>query len=400
MAAVPLGPSDESWRPARPLAPILGQVPEDHANPTQPSAIPRVLYLLLALVPLMLGAIVVLVRTGVVANPARATRTPWDLAIILLACAVCLVMALTIAMRVPALHARARGVGFDSGEARVEMVVLLGTMPVAFVLAMGALFAWSGLLDHVRYGDHPMTGPLLASVAILAAGAPSAWFSTATAARTRAVEERFPDFLRDLNESYAAGMTMAQAIRVASRGDYGKLNDEIRRMANQVSWGTSFPDALRMFAERVPTPLVTRAVALVIKATRAGGNVKDVLAAASRDAREIKSIEADRRTGMALYVIVIYVAFGVFLAVTAALQGMLIPSVLTSTQGLSGIGTVQFGNTMTLTDFRHVFFAVGLVQAIGSGIVAGVMSEGNLEAGLKHVVLLVVVTIVIVGILI
>jgi flagellar protein FlaJ len=348
----------------------------------------------------MLGAIVLLVRTGVVANPNRASRTPWDLAIILLGCAVCLVMALTVARRGPALYARSKGMGFDTREAGIELVVLLSTIPLAFGLAVLALLAWSGLLAGAPGGADPMAGPLLASGAILVAGAPSAWFSTATALRMRAIEERFPDFLRDLNESYAAGMTMAQAIRVASRGDYGKLNPEIRRMANQVSWGTSFPDALTMFADRVQTPLVTRAVALVIKATRAGGNVKDVLAAAARDAREIKAIESDRKTGMALYVIVIYVAFGVFLAVTAALQGLLIPSVLGSTQGLSGIGSVQFSHNLGITEFRHIFFAVGLVQAIGSGIVAGVMSEGTVGAGLKHATVMTGITAVVLGVLV
>lgn len=399
MASVPPG-RDESWRPARPMSPLLREGPVDEPVPTQPSAIPRVLYLLLALVPLLLGAIVVLVRTGVVANPQRASATPWDLGVILLGCLVCIVMALVVSRRAPGLYARSKGLGFDQKVAGVELVVLVATVPLSFGLAILGLLAWAGLLDGAPYGSHPMTGPFFAAVAILVAGAPSAWFSTATALRTRAIEDRFPDFLRDLNESYAAGMTMAQAIRVASRGDYGKLNDEIRRMANQVSWGTSFPDALRMFADRVQTPLVTRAVALVIKATRAGGNVKDVLAAAARDAREIKSIEADRRTGMALYVIVIYVAFGVFLAVTAALQGLLIPSVLNSTQGLAGIGSVRFGHALTITDFRHIFFAVGLVQAIGSGIVAGVMSEGTVGAGLKHAAVMTGISALVLGVLV
>jgi flagellar protein FlaJ len=400
MSVTSVPPKDESWRPSRPVPPLLRDTITDDEPPTAPSAIPRVLYLLLALVPLMLGAIVILVRTGVVANPNRASRTPWDLGIILLGCAVCLVMALIVARRAPGLYARSKGMGFDQKESGVELVVLVSTIPIAFGFAVLALVAWAGFLGRAPGGSDPMAGPLLASVAILVAGAPSAWFSTATALRMRAIEERFPDLLRDLNESYAAGMTMAQAIRVASRGDYGKLNPEIRRMANQVSWGTSFPDALHMFSERVQTPLVTRAVALVIKATRAGGNVKDVLAAAARDAREIKAIEGDRRTGMALYVIVIYVAFGVFLAVTAALQGLLIPSVLQSTQGLSGIGSVRFGNNLDITDFRHIFFSVGLVQAIGSGIVAGVMSEGTVSAGLKHATVMTGITALVLGLLV
>ena len=98
---------------------------------------------------------------------------------------------------------------------------------------------------------------------------------------------------------------------------------------------------------------------------------------------------------MTLYVIVVYVAFGVFLAVTAALQNLLIPSVLGSTQSIgSNLGSgFAVSHSMTLTDFRYVYFGVGLVQAIGSGMVAGVMSEGNLQAGLKHASILVLLAI-------
>jgi flagellar protein FlaJ len=137
------------------------------------------------------------------------------------------------------------------------------------------------------------------------------------------------------------------------------------------------------------------------KATAAGGNVKDVLAAAARDAREIAAMEADRRGGMALYVIVIYVAFGVFLGVVAALQGLLVPSLLLSTSGVAGgsLAGMQVGGRLAIDDFRFIYFGVGLVQAIGSGIMAGVMSEGSLGAGLKHSAILVALTILSLGIL-
>lgn len=389
--------AEETWRPARPAPALLREPRGPGDEPTRPSGISRVLYLLLALIPVMLGAMVVLVRTGVLDQTSRTSRAPWDLAIVLLAGGISILMAAVVARRAPALHERSRGDGFDRGLAAAELWTMIGITPVAFLFAGLGLAAWSGTLDRVPAAAHPMAGPLLAAFSILVAGAPAAWFSLATARRKRAVEERFPDLLRDLNESYAAGMTMSQAIRVASRGDYGALNPEIQRMANQLSWGTPFPEALRMFSDRVRTPLVTRAVALIVKATRAGGNVKDVLAAAARDAREIKAIENDRRGGMALYVIVVYVAFGVFLAVTAALQGLLIPSVLQATQGVSGIGNVALPNRLTLVDFQHVYFSVGLIQAIGSGLVAGVMSEGSLSAGLRHGAILVAVTILVLG---
>ncbi len=395
-------PDDERQLHSVPLPPMVRDAVEREQQPSLPTGSARMVYLFLGLIPTLLVAIVVLVRAGVLTNASKGAHTPWDLSILFLGAAATMAMAALVASRTPLLYARARGPGMDNKAAMAELVTLLVTIPIAFVVAGLSIAVWSGALDGFGlFAGRPMAPPLLAGVAILVACAPTAYFAFLRDRKIHQMEERFPDFLRDLNESHNAGMTMAQAIRVASRGDYGKLNDEVRRMAHQVSWGTPFQDALTMFSQRVGTPLVTRSVALMIKATQAGGNVKDVLFAAARDAREIKAVEAERRASMLLYVIVVYVAFGVFLAVTAALQGLLIPSVLGSTQSIgSNLGNgLIVSHGMTLTDFRYVYFGVGLVQAIGSGMVAGVMSEGNLQAGLKHASILVLLAIVGLGFL-
>lgn len=371
-------------------------------RPHGPTIASRLIYISLALVPLVLGSIVVLVRVGVIAPGGTGAAAPWDLSILMLAIATTLVMSAVVSKRAPTALERARGQGSDQPYAAWEFGAIITTAPVAVLMALASFAAWAGWLPRPGgFLGEPVFPPILASAAILVSTAPVAYFTHLRTRHVRAMEERFPDFLRDLNESYAAGMTMAQSIRVASRGDYGRLNPEIRRMAHQVSWGTPFPTALELFADRVGTPLVTRAISLIIKATRAGGNVKDVLAAAARDSRELKAIEADRRLAMALYVIVIYVAFGVFLAVTAALQGLLIPSVLQSTQGLSGqaVGALAVSNALTELDFRFIFLGIGIVQALGSGLVAGAMSEGSMAAGLKHSALMVSVAAIVLGIL-
>jgi archaeal flagellar protein FlaJ len=343
----------------------------------------------------------VLIRTGVIAGRTGTAATPWDLSVIFLGIVGTLVLGLYAAWRLPALYARAKSVSADARIASWEFGTLSATAPLSTLLAVVAFLAWSGVAPFLALPADAITPLVIAALALLVATAPLAYFDYLRLRHVRALESRFPDFLRDLNESHASGMTMAQAIRVAARGDYGKLNGEIRRMAHQVSWGAAFPDALRLFGERVGTPLVQRAVALINKATAAGGNVKDVLAAAARDAREIEALEADRRSGMALYVIVIYVAFAVFLGVVAALQGLLVPSLLQSTAAVGGgsLAGLQVGGRMGLDDFRFLYFGVGLVQAIGSGIVAGVMSEGCLGAGLKHSAILVALTILSLGIL-
>jgi len=222
--------------------------------------------------------------------------------------------------------------------------------------------------------------------------------------KVRKIDERFPDFVRDLAESRRAGMTFTKAIMYSSRGNYGVLTPEIQKIARQISWGSSVDAALTAFAKRVNTKLINRTISLIIEASRSGGNVADVLEAASKDAREIKLIESERRANMLSYVAVIYVGVGVFLLIIIILCKSLLPSMLgesasaaTSAYSSSGIGG---GGGMTQEAVTAVFFYASLVQSAGMGIVTGVFEEGNMISGVKHTFVMMLVTFLIFKLLI
>ena len=205
--------------------------------------------------------------------------------------------------------------------------------------------------------------------------------------RVRKIDERFPDFVRDLAESRRAGMTFTKAIMYSSKGNYGVLTPEIQKIARQISWGSSVDAALTAFAKRVNTKLINRTVSLIIEASRSGGNVADVLDAASKDAREIKLIESERRANMLSYVAVIYVGIGVFLLIIIILCKTLIPSMLTKDPSEIGIGS-----PIEIEEVVSLFFYASLVQSFGMGIVTGVFEEGNVVSGVKHTFVMMLIT--------
>lgn len=214
--------------------------------------------------------------------------------------------------------------------------------------------------------------------------------------RVRKIDDRFPDFVRDLAESRRAGMTFTKAIMYSSRGNYGVLTPEIQKIARQISWGSSVDAALNAFARRVNTKLINRTISLIIEASRSGGNVADVLDAASKDAREIKLIESERRANMLSYVAVIYVGIGVFLLIIIILCKSLLPSMLgdagsqaSAAYSSSGIGG---GGGITQEAVTAVFFYASLIQSFGMGIVTGVFEEGNIISGVKHTFIMMLVT--------
>jgi len=208
--------------------------------------------------------------------------------------------------------------------------------------------------------------------------------------RVKRIEQYFPNFLRDVAEMNRSGMTLTKSVGTVSKGEYGDLTIEIARINAMLSWGISFEDALDKFADRVATPLIYRSVALINQASRAGGNVPDVLEVAAKDAYILKMMEKDRASNMIIYVVISYMSFGVFLFVIGILSYSFIPVMAEAslTASAAGGGAEQFIGVFDPEVFRRLFFHAALIQGFSSGLVAGQMGEGEVIAGLKHSVIL------------
>jgi len=399
MTSVPVLPQPDT--PSDLFEGVTPLKPDEGPPPQASTVVSKVIYLSLAVLPGLLVLVVLLARAGIISTRPHQGKTPWDLAIMIAAAVVVVTIATLVARRAPKLYERSKSVAaLDATSAKWELRMLVATLIPAAGLVTLAFLTWTGVVRVGFISATPIGPPMLGAIAVLLTCSTVGYFSYTREHNIRQLEERFPDFLRDLNESYGAGLTMAQAIRVAARGDYGALNPELKMMAHQVSWGASFTDALRMFAQRVDTPLITRAVSLIIKATAAGGSVKDVLGAAARDAREIEALEAELSRPIARLERHGAISDADLFAIEEAASGALVPSLLQSSTGVAGATTGAFAlsGRLTIHDFHAIYFGVGIVQSAGSSIVAGVMSEGKVSAGLTHMAIMCAITVVVLGI--
>jgi flagellar protein FlaJ len=201
----------------------------------------------------------------------------------------------------------------------------------------------------------------------------------------------FPDFVRDLAESRRAGMTFTRAIHFSSKGNYGILTPEIKKISQEVSWGSNVTDALLAFSERVKTKSISRTISLITEASKSGGNVADILDVAARDAREVKMLEARRKADMMSYVVVVYIGMFVFLTIILILcTSFLADMVGESAIGLQGV--MGGGNLVSLQEISTTFFYACIIQGFGTGLVAGVFEDGTFTAGAKHVFIMVLMS--------
>jgi len=220
---------------------------------------------------------------------------------------------------------------------------------------------------------------------------PASYYWEKVETRKNEIEAKFPDFLRDMAEYWKGGLSMTVAVQTLVKSEYGALNDEVKKMSDQLSWGIKFSDVIKQFADRVGTPLVKRAITLIAEADRAGGKISDILVTAANDSREIKFLEGERTRAIGSYIAVIWTSYFVFLGVITLLGKIFIPAIAKSNSGDEGggdSGGANIGN-MTIRSIDPLFFVTVFyygvtMQAIGNGSMAGLMANGRFSAGFKH----------------
>lgn len=258
----------------------------------------------------------------------------------------------------------------------------------------------------IRAGDEPMKRFLTWFVLALAAFMGPYGFYVARQQRNiKQIERRLPEFLRDVAEAGRFGMTLAEAVVVASSGRYGRLTSEIKKMAAQISWGVPATEALRLFSQRVDTPMVNRVVSIIVKSSDAGGDVADVLTMVSHDAKETQLTEDERKISMSTYIAVIYISFLVFLVTIWILNVTFLPKIkesgqalITQTQetGTAGqvTGILPENIEGVILGIQIAFFVAAIVHATGDGILAGVLDNGKVANGLRHSFLMLMIALV------
>ncbi|HXZ24567.1 MAG TPA: type II secretion system F family protein [Methanomassiliicoccales archaeon] len=257
-------------------------------------------------------------------------------------------------------------------------------------IAIAAVMFFIGFLDAIGGINTPLMWVDYLAIGLMAVCGPYGFYTTRKYNRIKEIESRLPDFLRDVAEAGRFGMTLAEAIKVASRGRYGGLTPEIRRMAAQIDWGVPAAEAIRLFAERTDTPLVRRMMSIIIKANDAGGSVADVLTMVAHDAREVMLAQNERKVAMATYTVVIYVSFMVFIATIFILNSTFLPKMIEAgtqvNEGAAKLGqalptTIE---TAVIPTIQLIFIVSVMIHAFGDGILAGVLQDGRIQNGMRH----------------
>ncbi len=297
-------------------------------------------------------------------------------------------------------------------EARIKLYqkadrsrIVLATGIVLFILfLMVAILNLIGSVNlTLRAADSPIRRMITwTTIAVMCLIGPYGFYAASKQRLVKQIERRLPDFLRDVAEAGRFGMILAEAIVVSSAGRYGKLTPEIKKMAAQISWGVPATEALRLFSQRVKTPMTERVVSIIVKSSDAGGDVADVLTMVSHATKETQLTEEERKITMSTYVAVIYISFLVFIVTIWILNVTFLPKMVEAGTSLTGGGSTGSGQVQSplaqdivgvVENIQLAFILATLVHAMGDGILAGVLDNGKIATGLRHSFLMLFISV-------
>ena len=209
------------------------------------------------------------------------------------------------------------------------------------------------------------------------------------------IESAIPEFLERMAGINEIGLTIAQGLALMVRTNLGVLSYEIKRIKRDLDWGASVEDALVRFEHRIRTPSIARTVTLITKASYMSGDIGEILSIAASDARMSEILKRERSTSMLIYLVIVYLAFGVFLFVVGVILTMFLPLLVQQGSHMAEMRGVSGSNMVSGETFGILVYHACLIQALFSGLLAGYMGEGSLNAGVKHSCILLIIALIV-----
>ena len=197
-------------------------------------------------------------------------------------------------------------------------------------------------------------------------------------------EEMFLEFARNLVESVKTGTPISRSIINARNKPFGVLSPHIQKLAGQISIGIPLKNALEIFSKDVNNPTISRALALIGQAEKAGGDIGEILKAVTEAVTISDKLKKERKAATSTLVTQGYIIFLVFIIIILVMQFKILPMV-NNIAGVGEIGNVNsVGQTGGSQDVSDSFLYLLIVQGFFSGLVIGKLSDGNIKAGIKH----------------
>lgn len=219
--------------------------------------------------------------------------------------------------------------------------------------------------------------------------------------RKGSIDKNLPIFLLALRSSVVSGHSIIQGISEAANRKMGALTPELRNLRANLSWGMPVEEAFDNFVERVGTRTARRVMTLLHLAMETGGDVGDTIEVIQKHVSEMENLENERKSTMRPYIFTIYISFAVFLSIVAILVFQFFTEIekiqvsLASSNGVQAAGLFGGLVDVSIDELNKLMLHMSIVESIFGGLAAGKIGEGSFIAGVKHVVILIALSVIV-----
>ncbi len=264
--------------------------------------------------------------------------------------------------------------------------IMLLMLPVGIILAFATFFGFNATLQ------------LTLAVGIIATFVPPSIFYEIDSRKEALLEKSLPGFMTDLTESKRVGQPLeTTVVRMARQHRYGNTLDKILGI---LAWNTTIgmpTDKAVEIATRRVSGWYSRIMFFLFKiAATTGGATIPVFERLSRFSQSYSDVRRKIRAQLQIHIAIFYAtSIIVVYTVTQVIKSTLIPQVELAQQ-LGGISIPGMAapSAALVSILTTVIMSGTVLNSALLGLLAGKMTGSCLASGFKHVILMVVVTIV------
>lgn len=208
------------------------------------------------------------------------------------------------------------------------------------------------------------------------------------------VEEVLPDALQLMASNLRAGLTTERAILLASRPEFGPLQEEIDKVGKKLAVGMELADALAGMAKKIQSKVLDKTLILIRSGLESGGSLAPLLEQIAENLREQQLVKKRIKANILMYVIFIFAAVSFGSPMLYGLSSFLV-QVLTKNIAAIEIPpeattTIDLPFSITkvaLTENFVIFFVlIALtINGVFASFVLGLIGKGREKAGIKYI---------------
>src|SRR3989344_24512 len=265
------------------------------------------------------------------------------------------------------------------------------------VVGMGIILA---SLYYVSFSENTSIRDVGVIFGVLAMIVPLTMLQVKESQRKDSIDRNLPLFLLALSSAVQSGANLIRAIETTAERNMGALTPELKNLRANLSWGMPVEDSFENFANRTGTKTARRVTVLLEMALKIGGDIRTNLEMIQKHVTELQNLEKERKSSLAPYTYTIYISFAVFLGIAVILSSQffnefeVVQQLLSKDTGTSGGAFFSSIKDVNFEALNQILFNMSIIEAVFGGLVAGKIGSGTYVAGIKHIIVMIVMAVV------